>query len=211
MEHQEKHNLLHGRAWRRASWRGSCFRATYVQQSQWDAGNEKHTGKITECKTLFTLVTFPLEIGNQLFPVHENGGFHVQWFSNCCPSIFCVAEMESPWPQPLSCTAVWLVRSYLSWTIKACNWERNREGKKKKRAGSFVIKVSWIQLNLESRVASTKNAQNTSPLQSSCSLASSIHKHTDLAWHHCLTPLLQYQLICFFKSSKFLLQNKLKD
>lgn len=121
------------------------------------------------------------------------------------PASSVLAEMESPWALPLSITVVWLVRSYFSWTIKACDWERNREGKKKrkKRAGSFVIKVSWIQLNLDSRVASTKNTQNTGPLQSSRSLASSIHKHTDLTWHHCLTSLLQYQFICFFKSSKF--------
>lgn len=61
-----------------------------------------------------------------------------------------------------------------------------------------MIKVSWIQLNLDSRVASTKGTQNTDPPQHSHSLASSIQEPTDLAWHLCLTLLLQYQLICIF-------------
>jgi len=42
------------------------------------------------------LVTFPLETGNQLFPIHENGGFYGRWSAAAVPASSVLAEMESP-------------------------------------------------------------------------------------------------------------------
>lgn len=133
MEHQEKHHLLHGRARRWASWHGSCFRATYEQQSQRDRENEKHTGKITQYKSFVYVGYFPLRNREPTFPYPWKWWLLWAMVSSCCPSIFYVGRDGKSMTTAIeSSKAVWLVRSHFSWTIKACSWERNRERGKKK-------------------------------------------------------------------------------
>lgn len=123
----------------------------------------------------FLLVFFRFQNrDHRLCLVHHSGGSYMQWLGSCYPSIFCIGRDGKSVITLLitlvlcdiieNSATVWLIRK----SFKLGNETEHLGEKKRKKfkeylvgfffnASFFVIQVSWIRLNLDSGVASTKD------------------------------------------------------